>query len=91
MEKSSGATFIGLGIVLVIAGAVMRYAVTVSTEGFDIHTAGVIALIAGLVSVAIGLLLLMWPSRRRSVTTDRYVNTPDGQERVQERDDIGTI
>ena len=91
MEKSSGATFVGLGLVLLIVGAIMRYAVKVHTSGFNIHTAGVIALIAGLVAVVIGLVMLLWPSRRRSITSERYVNTPGGQEHVQERDDFGTL
>lgn len=91
MEKSSGATFVGLGLVLLIVGAIMRYAVTVHTSGFNIHTAGMIALIAGLVAVVIGLVMLLWPSRRRSVTSERYVNTPGGREHVQERDDFGSL
>lgn len=90
MEKASGPTFIGLGLVLVIVGAILRYAVTASTTGFNIHTAGVIALVAGIASIVIGLMLLLWPSRRRSVMSERYQATPGGQEHVQERDDFGS-
>jgi hypothetical protein len=91
MERNSGGTFIGFGIALIVAGAIMRYAITVTASGFSIHTAGVIAMIAGAVSVVIGLAVLLWPARRRSVTSDRYVDTPGGREHVQERDDIGTL
>lgn len=90
MEKASGPTFIGLGMVLVIVGAILRYAVTVHTSGLNIHTAGVIAMVAGIVAIVIGLALLLWPSRRRSVVSDRYQVTPDGQEHIQERDEFGS-
>ena len=91
MDKGSGPTFIGLGIALIIAGAIARYAVTVHTDGFDIHTAGVIALVAGIISLVLGLAMTLWPSRRRSVTTDRSIATPHGQERIQESEDIDSF
>lgn len=88
MNKSSGATFVGLGIVLIIAGAIMRYAVTARTQGFDIHMAGVIALVVGLLSLVLGLVMMLWPSRRRTVTSDRSIETPQGHQRIQESEDI---
>ena len=88
MTRSSGATFVGLGIVLIIAGAIMRYAVTARTEGFDIHTAGLIALVVGILSLVLGLLMMLWPARRRYVTSDRSIDTPQGRQRIQEREDI---
>ena len=38
MNRGTGTGFLGLGIVLLIVGAIMRYAVTVTTEGFSINT-----------------------------------------------------
>ena len=69
----------GTSIVLLAAGAIMRFAVSVTTSGFNIHTIGVILMIAG----ALGLVLsmLFWSSwggfgggtgyrRERRVTSD---------------------
>jgi hypothetical protein len=42
--------------VLLAAGAILRFAVTVTTTGFNIHTIGVILMIVG----AVGLVLSMF-------------------------------
>jgi hypothetical protein len=66
---------IGTSIFMITVGAIMRFAVTVDTQGFDIHTAGVI------VTGAVGLLLAIlfweswwggWPGgpRRRRIIDD---------------------
>jgi hypothetical protein len=48
---------IGTSILLLAIGAILRFAVSVSTSGFNIHTIGVILMIVG----AVGLLLsLLW-------------------------------
>lgn len=70
---------LGTSIVLLAVGAILRFAVTVTTSGFNIHTIGVILMIAG----AVGLVLSMifWSSwggfgggrgyrRQRTVTRD---------------------
>ncbi|HEY5389967.1 MAG TPA: hypothetical protein VIJ83_05375 [Solirubrobacteraceae bacterium] len=71
---------IGTSIVLIAVGAILRFAVTVTTTGFNIHTIGVILMIAG----AVGLVLsvIFWSSwggfggggggyrRQRRVTQD---------------------
>ncbi|HLW94600.1 MAG TPA: hypothetical protein VKS25_04410 [Solirubrobacteraceae bacterium] len=51
---------IGTSIVMIAAGAILRFAVTVTATGFNIHTIGVILMIAG----AVGLVLSMifWSS-----------------------------
>jgi hypothetical protein len=51
---------IGTSILLIAVGAILRFAVTVTTSGVDIQTVGVILMAIG----AIGLLvsLLMWSS-----------------------------
>lgn len=55
---------IGTSIVLLAVGAVLRFAVTVSTSGFNIHTVGVILMIVGAVGLLLSLLwMTMWADR----------------------------
>ena len=77
----------GIGISLFVGavGAMLRYALTTSTKGFNVHTGGIILMIAG----AIGLLLslLFWasfsPFGRGSSTTRRQETiTQDGHEKA---------
>ena len=49
---------IGTSIFLIAVGAIMRYAVSVSTEGFSVHTAGTILMIVGGIGLLISLLWL---------------------------------
>lgn len=50
----------GTSILLIAVGAILRFAVSVTSSGFNIHTIGVILMVVG----AIGLLLSMmfWSS-----------------------------
>lgn len=59
MNRGTGTGFLGLGlgIVLLIVGALMRYAVTATADGFSINTAGVILLWAGVVAFILGVTL----------------------------------
>lgn len=50
---------IALGLILVAAGAILRWAVTDEVEGIDLGTAGVILVIAGVVALLWGLLASM--------------------------------
>ena len=50
--------YIGTGILLFAVGAIMRYAVTVETEGFNLHTIGIILMVLG-AAVAI-LSMFFW-------------------------------
>ncbi|HEX6236108.1 MAG TPA: DUF6458 family protein [Acidimicrobiales bacterium] len=67
----------GTSLFLIAVGAILRFAVTVDAEGFDIGTVGVILMIVG----GIGLLasIVFWNSwggfggaRRRRVIEDEY-------------------
>jgi cytochrome c-type biogenesis protein CcmH/NrfF len=78
------------GIVLGLVGAIMAFAVTVHTHGFNINTAGWILLVVGVIVLLIGILIMMTASRRSSTTVENVQNTPTGQERVEERNDWGT-
>jgi hypothetical protein len=91
---------IGISIFVGAAGAVLRYAVTAPTNqhGFNIHTGGVILMVAG----AVGLLLsmLFWSSfapfgrRDQSSSRSEETITQDGHEQgrvVREtRDHVAT-
>ncbi|HEY1690324.1 MAG TPA: hypothetical protein VGF95_15830 [Solirubrobacteraceae bacterium] len=57
---------IGTSILLLAVGAILRFAVSVTTTGFSIHTVGVILMIAGAVGLVLSLLwLAVWSDRRR--------------------------
>jgi hypothetical protein len=57
----------GAGIVLVAAGAILRFAVTTtSTHGLNVHVVGVIVMLAGFVGLALSLLVWGPLDRRRN-------------------------
>jgi hypothetical protein len=49
---------IGTSLFLIAVGAILKYAVTASVAGIDVHTAGVVLMIVGVVGLLIGLFLL---------------------------------
>jgi hypothetical protein len=63
-----------LSILLIAAGAIMMWAVTDNTSGFDIHTIGIILLVVGIVgliaSLARGSFMGFTSTRERHVSTD---------------------
>ena len=71
---------LGTSIVLIAVGAILRFAVSVTTTGFNLHTIGVILMIVG--AVGLVLSLIFWSSwggfggggggyrRRRRVMSD---------------------
>ncbi len=63
---------VGTSLVLIAIGAILRFAVTVSTKGFNIHTVGVILLIIGVIGLILSLFWMGVWSRRR----DRVVAEP---------------
>jgi hypothetical protein len=89
MNRGTGTGLIAFGVVLGLVGAIMAFAVTVHTRGFNINTAGWILLVVGIVVLVIGLAILVTGSRRSSTTVENVQNTPAGQERVEERKDWG--
>ena len=61
---------IGFSIFLFVIGAILTFAVDVSTSGFDLHTVGIILMVAGLLGLVVSV--LWWSSfspwsRRRVV------------------------
>jgi sulfite exporter TauE/SafE len=56
---------IGTSLVLIAIGAILRFAVSVSTHGFSIHTIGVILMVVGVIGLAITLFwMASWRDRR---------------------------
>lgn len=65
---------IGSSIFLIAVGAIMRFAVTTHTDGFSIHTAGLILMVVGIVGLLISLFLtaeFLGRDRRATVIDDR--------------------
>jgi uncharacterized membrane protein len=89
MSRGTGTGLLGFGIVLMIVGALMRFAVTATTEGFSINTAGVILLFAGLAAFVLGLTVMLMGSQRRSSSQSSVQQTPTGEVRTEERIDSG--
>jgi predicted membrane channel-forming protein YqfA (hemolysin III family) len=62
---------IGASIFLLVVGAILTFAVNVTTEGFNINTVGIILMVAGVIGLLLSL--LFWssfsPYRRRTVNT----------------------
>jgi Domain of unknown function (DUF6458) len=61
---------IGIAILLIAVGAILRYAVTVSVEGVELDTVGLILMIAGIIGLIIALAVMFIGNDRRSA--DEY-------------------
>ena len=58
---------IGSSIVLIAIGAILKWAVTAHVSGFDIHTAGVVLLVVGILGLILSLAYtFMWAERART-------------------------
>lgn len=70
---------LGTSLFLIAVGAVLRFAVNVSTTGFNLHTVGVILMVVGIVGFILSLFwMTLWSDRRRrAVVTDRAVVAED--------------
>jgi uncharacterized protein YacL len=64
---------IGASIILIAVGAVMAYAVTVETEGFNINTAGVILMVVGAIGLVVSLLMALMVTDRGDTHTETRV------------------
>ena len=67
MSRTTGTSILVLGIVLGVVGAIMYWAVTAKTDGFDINTAGLILFWVGVVNGVFGLVLTFMGSRSTTV------------------------
>ena len=57
---------IGIAILLIAVGAILRYAVNVTIEGIELQTVGLILMIAGIIGLVIALAITFIASDRRS-------------------------
>jgi hypothetical protein len=78
-----------LAVVLGVIGAILKYAVNVTTSGFNINTVGVILLVAGIVLFVVSIVVLAMGSGRRTMIREDIQQTPSGQSRFEERRDQG--
>ena len=46
---------IGFGLLLIAGGAILAWAVDATTSGFNVHAAGYILLVVGIISVVLSL------------------------------------
>lgn len=60
----AGLTGMGLSAVAIVAGAIMRFAISVQSTGFNIHEVGNILMIAGAVGFVVSIVLAV--STRRA-------------------------
>ena len=64
---------IGTSLFLIAVGAILKYAVTATVAGVDVHTAGLILMIVGVAGLVIGLFLITQARADRPVVEDpRY-------------------
>lgn len=68
--------YIGLGVVLIVVGAVLIWALDVDLSFVDDNTLGVILLIAGVLAVVLSLVINQ--QRNRHTTTHVEERRPDG-------------
>jgi uncharacterized membrane protein len=87
MNRSTGTGFAAFGLALIAVGAILKFAVSAHQKGFSFHSAGLIGIWVGALSLVIGLVLVFVGGRNKSTVRDSVVQTPSGTERVQERDD----
>ena len=60
---------IGTSLFLIAVGAVLRFAVTVNTSGFNLHTIGMILMVVGIIGVLLSLAFWSsWGGFNRSTT-----------------------
>ncbi len=88
-SRNTGGGLLGLAVVLIVIGAILRFAVTVTTSGFNIHKVGDILLVVGIVLAVLSVVLIVMSSRRRTTMRTDIRGTPAGEQRVQERQDWG--
>jgi vacuolar-type H+-ATPase subunit I/STV1 len=67
---------IGSALLLLAAGAILKWAVTAHVSGFDIQTAGTVLFVLGIVALPLALLYTFWWGPRNRVEERRVVREP---------------
>ncbi|TFC78206.1 hypothetical protein E3O45_06265 [Cryobacterium sp. TMS1-20-1] len=75
---------IGLGIFLLVVGAILVWALDVTVTGVDLTLVGYILLAAGALVTILGIVLMT--RRRNSVSTTRTIADPANGEQVTRRE-----
>ena len=75
---------IGLGIFLLVVGAILVWALDVTVTGIDLQLVGYILLAAGALVTILGIVLMT--RRRNSVSTTRTIADPANGEQVTRRE-----
>ncbi|TFD90765.1 MULTISPECIES: DUF6458 family protein [Cryobacterium] len=75
---------IGLGIFLLVVGAILVWALDVTVTGVDLQLVGYILLAAGALVTILGIVLMT--RRRNSVSTTRTIADPANGEQVTRRE-----
>ena len=65
---------LGTSLLLIAAGAILRWAVTASTSGVNLHVVGLVLIIIGLVGFVISLFWMLHVAE-----SDRRVDPPDNR------------
>jgi uncharacterized membrane protein HdeD (DUF308 family) len=68
--------YIGLGIVLLVIGAILLFAVQVNIPLVSDDVLGVILMVAGVLAIVLSLILTAQRSRTRQVQENRYDTRP---------------
>ncbi len=87
MSRGRVVGLMAFSLVLVVMGAVLEFAVTVTTKGFSIHTIGAILLTVGIVAFVVSLVLLALGANSRTVVQEDVRSVPGAQQRVVEQQD----
>jgi hypothetical protein len=67
---------IGIGIVLIVLGAIFLFALNVDIPFFTDNTLGLILIVAGVIAIVLALVLNAQRSRTRHVQENRYEGPP---------------
>jgi uncharacterized BrkB/YihY/UPF0761 family membrane protein len=67
---------IGSALLLLAAGAILKWAVTAHVSGFDIQTAGTVLFVIGIIALPLALIWTFWWGPRNTVDERRVVRDP---------------
>ena len=64
---------IGTSVFLIALGAILYFAVSVSADGFNINTIGLILMVVGVIGLVVSLIMASMARRRGTVVHEREV------------------
>jgi hypothetical protein len=74
----TGDMTIGGSLVLIAAGAILKWAVTATVSGVNLHTVGTVLLVIGLVGFVLACAYAFGPWGRQTTTVTRRTDVPPG-------------